>query len=556
MKRLLIFSIILFALIPAQLCASAVKRYAFIVGANNGGNERVLLKYAVSDAATFRSVLKSIGGVADEDVFVLYNPDPRNFYSSLGRMTQKINSDKKKYRKTELFFYYSGHSDQNGILLGNDKISYTELKKNIKSLDVDVRIVILDSCSSGAFTRTKGGTMKPAFFVDNSYDMKGNAIMTSSSADEVSQESDAIRGSFFTHYVLTGMRGAADVNQDKKITLNEVYQFAYNSTLARTQKTTGGPQHPNYHIEMIGTGDVVLTDINRSSSKIVMHRDLEGRFFLRDSSNNIVAEFQKSYGEEFSIAVGSGRYVVVNNHYNSSVSEASINVKEGSAYNLKPSDFSGGSKEKTRWRGEEDEVFADKVKSKMQKLFGDDGDSGDYLLKSGNVRFSGMGGPMYYMLPFAESHASFMGGAGGVIINDSWVFGAGGFGLVNPTKASDYSESFQELEEQYLVLGYGGFFFNYYFNPKSIVTYSVGFMLGGGSCTVVSDLDQDPENFNNSSDFFAFYPFLNVNVNMTRFFRVGAGVGYNYFSKLNVDYIKEDEFNNITINVFAQFGWF
>ncbi|MDA3899584.1 MAG: caspase family protein [Spirochaetes bacterium] len=555
MKRIFFFVLLLFS-IQSQMFASTTKRYAFIIGANNGGNDRVLLKYAVSDAASFRSVMTSIGGINDEDVFVLYNPDPRNYYSSLGRLVQKINREKNRYRKTEVFFYYSGHSDQTGILLGNDKVLYTELKKNIKSFDVDVRIVILDSCSSGAFTRTKGGTMKPAFFVDNSYDMKGNAFMTSSSADEASQESDSIRGSFFTHYVLTGMRGAADVSQDRKITLNEVYQFAYNSTLARTQKTTGGPQHPNYHIEMIGTGDVVLTDINSSSSKLVISKELEGRLFVRDDSNNIVAEFNKSYGEEFSIAVSAGKYTVVNNHYNNSVSEASISIKDGASYNLQSSDFSGGVKEKTRWRGKAEEVFSDKILGKMEKLFGDDGDTGDYLLEKGTFRISGMLGPMYYMLPFSDSNASFVGGAGGVIINNKFVLGGGGFGLVNPLKLGDYTDNYNEQEDQYLALGYGGFYFQYYFNPKDIVTYSVGLIGGGGSCTLTKNMDDDTEDYSNSSGFFALHPFFNVNVNVTRFLRVGAGVGYNYFSDIDVAYLRPDEFNNLSINLFVQFGWF
>jgi len=78
--------------------------------------------------------------------------------------------------------------------------------------------------------------------------MKGDAFMTSSSANEASQESDAIRGSFFTYYLVSGLRGAADMIHDGRITLNEAYQYAYNETLSRTEKTMGGTQHPNYDI--------------------------------------------------------------------------------------------------------------------------------------------------------------------------------------------------------------------------------------------------------------------------------------------------------------------
>ena len=55
-----------------------------------------------------------------------------------------------------------------------------------------VRVVILDSCSSGSLTRTKGGSAKPAFRYDASFDMEGHAYITSSSAEEAAQESDRI----------------------------------------------------------------------------------------------------------------------------------------------------------------------------------------------------------------------------------------------------------------------------------------------------------------------------------------------------------------------------
>ena len=63
--------------------------------------------------------------------------------------------------------------------------------------------------------------------------------MTSSSENEAAQESERLRGSFFTHALLTGVRGAADASGDGKVTLGEAYQFAFNETLAQT--TTNSP---------------------------------------------------------------------------------------------------------------------------------------------------------------------------------------------------------------------------------------------------------------------------------------------------------------------------
>ena len=45
---------------------------------------------------------------------------------------------------------------------------------------------------------------------------------------EAAQESDRICASYFTHYLVSGFRGAADLSGDGKVTLNEAYQFAFN----------------------------------------------------------------------------------------------------------------------------------------------------------------------------------------------------------------------------------------------------------------------------------------------------------------------------------------
>ena len=51
------------------------------------------------------------------------------------------------------------------------------------------------------------------------------------------------------------------------------------STLAQTESTRGGPQHPAYDIQLVGTGDLVMTDIRQTSATL----SVEGRFdFVRE----------------------------------------------------------------------------------------------------------------------------------------------------------------------------------------------------------------------------------------------------------------------------------
>jgi uncharacterized caspase-like protein len=58
-------------------------------------------------------------------------------------------------------------------------------------------------------------------------DASGEVVITSSSADELSQESDEVGGSYFTHYLLSGLRGAADTSGDGEVTLDEAYRYVY-----------------------------------------------------------------------------------------------------------------------------------------------------------------------------------------------------------------------------------------------------------------------------------------------------------------------------------------
>ncbi|MBN2400798.1 MAG: caspase family protein, partial [Spirochaetes bacterium] len=354
-KKFIIINIILFCILGIIDIHSqekdTIRRFAVVAGSNNGGPGRIKLKYSVSDARSMLKVLTEMGGVMPRDGVLMIEPDRKSFFSGIRVIQKRIGEAAKSSGRRELIFYYSGHSDEDSILLGSEKVSYKEIRDYINNISSDVRIAILDSCSSGAFTRLKGGKMQSPFLVDSAYNMKGYAFMSSSSHDEASQESERIKGSFFTHYLLAGLRGAADMTQDGRITLNEAYQYAYNETLAGTEKTMSGPQHPNYDIQMSGTGDVVMTDIRKSSSIMIISADIAGKLFIRDSGNNLVCELRKSAGREMQLGLDEGMYTVTyikeQNLY-----EASISISSKMEAVLSQNDFRKSVKDSTVARGD------------------------------------------------------------------------------------------------------------------------------------------------------------------------------------------------------------
>jgi hypothetical protein len=284
------------------------RRFGLFIGSNDGGRGRVMLRYAVSDARAVSRVFGEMGGIAGEDNILLLEPNLREISRQISDLAFRIEAAKQTHKRTELVFYYSGHSDEEGLLLGRERYRYAALRETINRLPSDMRIVILDSCSSGSFTRAKGGTKTQPFLIDSSLSAEGYAFLTSSSATEASQESDAIESSYFTHSLVAGLRGAADTVGDRRVTLNEVYHFAYVETLAKTETSVYGAQHPSYDMQISGTGDVVLTDIREISASLLIDEEIVGRLSIRDSSDYLIAEITKVSRKPMELGLEPGLY--------------------------------------------------------------------------------------------------------------------------------------------------------------------------------------------------------------------------------------------------------
>jgi hypothetical protein len=294
---------------PAGAAEAATRRFALVVGANDGGPERAVLRYAGTDAVAMAKVLVELGGVAETDRVLLLDPDRRTLEASFASLDGRL-AGARGAGRVELIFYYSGHSDEEGLLLRGEHFRYAELRRRLAAAAADVRVAILDSCASGALTREKGGVRRPPFLVDASTRVQGHAFLTSASADEAAQESDRLGASFFTHALLTGLRGAADTGRDGRVTLNEAYHFAFQETLSRTERTLHGPQHPNFDIQLVGTGDLVLTDLRGTDALLRLAETVAGRVFVRDGQGILVAELQKPAGRAVELGLGPGAYRV------------------------------------------------------------------------------------------------------------------------------------------------------------------------------------------------------------------------------------------------------
>jgi len=331
-----LLTLALLAHLPAPALAAdaqVTRRFALVAGSNGGGGERVELRYADTDAQAVVDVLEELGGVQPGDTLLVTDADREKLEYNFEKIKGWVEAAEAAGDRTELMVYYSGHSDEEGLLPSGDLYDYKALRDTLEAIPADVRLLVLDSCSSGAMVRQKGGVMRAPFLVDESVAVSGHAYLTSSSADESAQESDNIGGSFFTHYFVSGLRGAADTSADGRVTLNEAYYHAYTETLARTERTRHGPQHAAYDIKLNGTGDLVMTDLSQTRAGLLMSTGISGRVFVRDSEGKLVAELSKASDREITLGLEAGTYTVLMDN-DGVLSEARVKIRAEEWHNL------------------------------------------------------------------------------------------------------------------------------------------------------------------------------------------------------------------------------
>ncbi len=285
---------------------------ALLVAHHDGGVDTEPLQFVERDARKLQDVLVELGGFDAQDTQLLLEPTADAVVKALRQTEARILEAKAAGDRTLLLFYYSGHAASGELRLGESRLDMQSLRRLVSSSKADVRIGLLDACQSGAITRLKGGIRGPSFVVDVEPERTstGYVLITSSSEDEASQESEALRGSFFTHYLVSGLRGAADRSGDAQVTLDEAYAHAYDRTVAHTTGTRGGTQHPTYSYDLQGNGAVVLTRLERQGA-LVFAEAASGRYLVYDLGRDaVVGELEKRAGRRSALAVPAGRYAV------------------------------------------------------------------------------------------------------------------------------------------------------------------------------------------------------------------------------------------------------
>jgi Caspase domain len=315
----------------ARAQGPASEGYAIVVGSNPGGPGQSALRYAEDDARRVADLLLELGNYRADRIVRLLRPTPEQLLAAIDRVQARVALLAQSGKQSRFFFYYSGHARADALNLGSQELLLSKLRERLIKLPATLSIVVLDACQSGAFSRVKGAGPATDFSFNSveRLNTAGIAVIASSSAEELSQESEFLRSGFFTHHWLVGLRGAADRDADGRVSLFEGYQYAYNHTLSTTAETKVGEQHATLETNFKGKDDVPLTHPAAATARLRLPAALSSRVLVqRFPSLSVVAELDKIAGEPVLLAVPAGAYTATLRHA-ASASRCSLTLRDG-----------------------------------------------------------------------------------------------------------------------------------------------------------------------------------------------------------------------------------
>jgi hypothetical protein len=249
-------------------------KYALIIGNTEYTDPGLAqLTSPGKDAEDFAHVLRDKEIGAFDEVNVLLNQPEYSVREAIDDFFNQKKPD------DLLILYFSGHGVRDELgslyLAGKNtlrtKLRATGIKSDYIREAMDQsrskrQVLILDCCNSGAFAQgTKGATgasVGTASAFEGGY---GRIILTASDSTQFAWEGDKVIGetdnSLFTHYLVEGLKGEADLDGDGRITVDELYDYTYDKVKSATPKQTPSKFSSKQQGEIILRQSMKLEDI-------------------------------------------------------------------------------------------------------------------------------------------------------------------------------------------------------------------------------------------------------------------------------------------------------
>jgi len=213
------------------------------------------LRYSDDDAAAFYDFVTQLSSsaelltVMDVQTQALYPhlvalalvPTLDAVSAAVSRLAHSIRQQRAAGQRSVVFVFFSGHGavdyrGQPALALFDGGLSHEFLFHEIlEKLPADELHLLIDACHAEAIVRPRDARAElvnvsveqaNAFLVQSTLARfpQAGAILAASNSTEA-HEWDAIRHGIFTHELLSALRGASDINHDRRIEYSEVYAF-------------------------------------------------------------------------------------------------------------------------------------------------------------------------------------------------------------------------------------------------------------------------------------------------------------------------------------------
>ncbi|WP_440936791.1 caspase family protein [Candidatus Pelagibacter sp.] len=244
---------------------------ALIVGITNYKNIPLAI-YADNDAKMFSDFAYRSLGVSRDKIKLLVN-ETANFVE-IKKTIKRWLQNEIKSGETDVYLFFAGHGlvsdnqkdlyllpyDGEPSLLDDTSIKRSELFSIISESNPKSVTAFLDTCYSGLTRENKMliASARPLKIVaeENAIPININLI-TAAANNEIANGLEAAEHGMFSYYLMEGLSGNADSDNDKNITLGELYSYLSEKVKDKSSKL-GRQQNP----QLSGDKDKVLVSLN------------------------------------------------------------------------------------------------------------------------------------------------------------------------------------------------------------------------------------------------------------------------------------------------------
>jgi TPR repeat protein len=295
------------------------QKWAIIIGVgeyeDNGIGD---LPNAVNDAVSLKDTLMSLpNGFPQENILLMTDDQKQHNRPTESNIRRQINSHLDLVAKEDIvLLYFAGHGvtenselylmPRDGVVsdIKGSGYAFQDVENRLKACAAKKKIFILDACHSGT-GRNADNKLSPSAEDEFARAADDMVILASCKADQRSYEMPDTGHGAFTYFLLDGLNGQGDSDEDGYINMMELAEYTWNKT-RRWAADKGLQQIPWKRHE--GFGSIILGEVG-TGGRLPVRPKLsakEAAATYAKGMEHYRAELLKDAFREFELAAESG----------------------------------------------------------------------------------------------------------------------------------------------------------------------------------------------------------------------------------------------------------